>query len=85
LLEQVIVVGVGSDPKPNDGIFVLNTESTPANTDANRIHRMLLANPFELKAGVIRMLLPELVASAGTMLDVIGETPKTLQEFVSQV
>jgi hypothetical protein len=85
LFEQAVIFGVGPDPKPNDDILVLNAESTPANTNADRIHRVLLANPFELKAGVIRMFAPELVGSAGTTSDMIGETPKTLQELVSQV
>lgn len=78
MFEQAVIFSVGPDPKPNDGILVLNTESTPANADADRIHCLLLANPFELKAGVIRMFSPELVGSAGTTSDMIGETPKTL-------
>lgn len=69
---------MGADPKPDDDILLLNSQGAPANTNADRIHLMFLADPFELQAGVIRMLLPESVTPAGTSPGVIGKMPKTL-------
>ena len=73
----MVVFSVGSDPKPNDCILVLNTQSTPANTNADRIYFVFLTDFFELKARIIRMLSPDSVASAGTTFDMIGKALKT--------
>ena len=53
--------------------MVLNTQCAPADTNTARIYFVLLADFFELEAGVIRMLSPYFIASAGTTLDMIGK------------
>jgi hypothetical protein len=68
---------MGSDPKPDDRILVLNAQYTPADTYTDRIYFVFLADFFEMEARVIWMFLPYFIASAGTTLDMIGKALKT--------
>lgn len=62
-----------SDPKPDDRILVFNAQGAPADTNTNRIDIVFLADLFELKAGVIWMFSPDLIASASTPLCMTGK------------
>ena len=85
LLYESLVIGVGADPKPDYYVLISDAEGAPADTYPYGIRLVFSADSFELQAGVVCIVLPELVAAAGGALDVIGKSPKTFQKVVGQV
>jgi len=85
LLYESLVIGVGADPKPDYYVLISDAQGAPADTYPYGIRLVFSADSFELQAGVVCIVFPELVAAAGGALDVIGKSPKTFQKVVGQV
>ena len=85
LLYESLIIGVGADPKPDYYVLISDAQGAPADTYPYGICFAFSADSFELQAGVVCIVFPELVAAAGGALDVIGKSPKTFQKVVGQV
>lgn len=80
LFKKAVILGVGPNPKPDRHVPIFRTQRSPANANPHRIYLLFLPNPFELKTWVLRILSPELIASAGATLCMIGKPLKTIYE-----
>ncbi len=78
LLEKLTILRVRANPEPHDGISLPDAEGAPADADTDRIRLLFPPDLLELQAGVIGVLLPELVIPPGALPDPPGQTLEVL-------
>jgi 3-oxoacyl-ACP reductase-like protein len=67
--QQLVILIVCANPVPINMIGLQQTQSSITDADTDRVNRLLLADSFELKAGVIRIFLPERIGFSGLLLN----------------
>lgn len=70
--DQTIVFGMGSNPVPDDSIFLSDSQGAIAKANAGRIDVILALQFFELQAGMRRVSLKKPIGALGVPLSVEG-------------
>ena len=83
-LYERVVVGVGSDPKPRDGVIVDQAKGSPTDADSNRPHAGR-TDLLESKARMPGIIEPESIVLAGCLPDGVGETFQAGKKVILQL
>lgn len=76
---------MGADPEPHNYILDLQTQSSPADADPDRINRYTLADELELYTGMGRVFTPQLVVLPSKALDSSWKSSKARDEVFSEL
>ena len=60
LFYELIVIFMGTNPEPNIGIQVLNTQGSPIQTNSNRIHNWRIIYFFKMKRRMVSIFFPKM-------------------------
>ena len=85
LSKQVVVFGMGTNPKPDHRILALDSYGAPANTHTDGKDGASLAHPLKIETGVRGIVLPEAIILARQVLDTAWYTVKTPNEIFRQM
>jgi hypothetical protein len=83
-LYERVVVGVGSDPKPRDGVIVDQAKGSPTDADSNRPNAGR-TDLLESEARMPGIIEPESIVLAGCLPDGVGETFQAGKKVILQL
>ena len=78
--QELIVLGVGADPEPDDPFRFFDGQRTIVNSDTHGPQMFCPADSLELQRGVMRVALQESEVLVGQLLDFFGQLPVVLPE-----
>ena len=76
--QQLVILGVWTDPEPIHMIAFAQTEGTIAEANPHRVNRLALADPLELQTVMVGLGTPEGIRASRLLLGGPGELQQQL-------